>query len=159
MNKTRIKIQYVNQPKEGRKTGSIKTVDGAYYDVWPDKLAGLLPGAEYDIETTSREFNGKTYITATKLTKVNGDNGHSASNGNGHESVRSARIERQHSQEMAIRTAQIAVGVGIFPEVKTVNDLAKAIGVLTDYWQHDVGKQAAAPEPEPEEEEEGLHIQ
>ena len=35
-------IAYVNPPKPGKKMGSIKTADGEFYNVWPDKLHRLI---------------------------------------------------------------------------------------------------------------------
>lgn len=56
-----IVVGYVNQPKEGKKMGSIKTKDGAYYNVWPDKLGQFQPGNSYDIEYTVNDQGYKTF--------------------------------------------------------------------------------------------------
>lgn len=62
-----ITAKFVWPPKEGRKTGTIKTVDGAYYDVWPDKLASFKPNGIYEVEYSERESNGRTYRTITNF--------------------------------------------------------------------------------------------
>lgn len=67
-----IVVQYVNQPKPGKKMGSIKTRDGRYFGCWPDKLALFNPGGEYVVETeTTGDFtkikglaNGNVPLTA-----------------------------------------------------------------------------------------------
>lgn len=57
-----VTIAYVNPPKPGAKKGSIKTQDGRYFSVWPDKLGGFSKGMsctiDYDISTTDdgRQF-------------------------------------------------------------------------------------------------------
>jgi hypothetical protein len=57
-----IKVQFVNQPKEGQRKGSIKGDDGNYYGVWPDKLSLFQKGQTYTIEyTESTASSGKTY--------------------------------------------------------------------------------------------------
>ena len=63
MNEITITVQYVNQPKPGRKTGTIKTTGGQYYNVWPDKLHLFQPGGTYKVTYESREHEGVTYNT------------------------------------------------------------------------------------------------
>ncbi len=49
-----ITPKYVNPPKEGRKTGSVKATDGIYYDVWPESLPQFQPNGVYNVEFTER---------------------------------------------------------------------------------------------------------
>lgn len=51
-----VTVQYVNQPKPGKRMGSIKGTDGNYYNVWPDKLPLFTVGQTYTLEYT--EDNG-----------------------------------------------------------------------------------------------------
>ena len=51
---TRIEIQYVNPPREGKKTGSVKATDGKYYNVWPEKLDQFIEGQSYEVEVEPR---------------------------------------------------------------------------------------------------------
>ena len=53
-----IEIAYVNAPKEGKKMGSIKTSDGTFYNVFPDKLSQFAKGAKYRIEYEARPKDG-----------------------------------------------------------------------------------------------------
>src|SRR6188768_1077779 len=62
-----IEVEYVNPPKEGKKKGSIKTKDGEYYGVWPDKLHLYAPGNTYTIQYESSEFKGKTYKDVKRI--------------------------------------------------------------------------------------------
>lgn len=64
---TTIEIAYVNPPKQGRKTGSVKTSEGQYYDVWPNMLSLFQPGGTYNVEFTERDFKGTTYRTVQKV--------------------------------------------------------------------------------------------
>ncbi len=45
-----VKVQYVNQPKEGKRFGSIKAEDGTYYGCKPEMLSQLSRGGSYEIE-------------------------------------------------------------------------------------------------------------
>lgn len=53
---------------------------------------------------------------------------------------RSNRIERQHSQEMAIRTADLMLTNGM---ISTPEELKAKLKELTDYYQRDVGRSPA----------------
>jgi hypothetical protein len=60
-----VEIQYVNPPKPGKKMGSIKTKDGTYYNVWPDKLHLFQPGQTQMIEYQERSNgSGGKFLTA-----------------------------------------------------------------------------------------------
>lgn len=61
MSITTVEVEYVNEPKPGKKMGSIKTTDGTYFSVYPDKLEGFKPKGRYEIEYDSSDFKGKTY--------------------------------------------------------------------------------------------------
>jgi len=92
MNTATIVAQYLNPPKPGRKTGSVKDADGQYWDIWPDKMAQMQQGGTYQIEYETREYNGKTYCTIKSIVggqapapKANGMNGAAKpANGNGY---------------------------------------------------------------------------
>jgi hypothetical protein len=45
-----IRIKYVNQPREGKKMGSIKGDDGTIIGVYPDKLSLFQQGQTYTVE-------------------------------------------------------------------------------------------------------------
>lgn len=68
MSTATITVKYVNAPKEGKKKGTIKTVDGQMYGVWADKLSSFQPNGVYEIEYTSEEWNGQTYHTVKSAT-------------------------------------------------------------------------------------------
>jgi hypothetical protein len=56
-----VTVQYVNLPKQGRKSGSIKDVDGQFFGVWPTMLAQFQEGETYEIEYTEKTVNGVVY--------------------------------------------------------------------------------------------------
>ncbi len=66
----RITVSFINQPKPGKTNGTIKTKDDQLYGVKPDMLALFEQKKTYDIEFSSREFNGQTYKTVTSVKKV-----------------------------------------------------------------------------------------
>ena len=54
-------VQYVNEPKPGKKKGSIKLDDGNYYGVWPDKLHLFTKGQRVTFDASESEYQGKTF--------------------------------------------------------------------------------------------------
>lgn len=65
-----ITVAYVNPPKEGQRSGSVKTRDGAYYTVAPDKLSQFQKNGIYDIEYTEETGrDGRVWKTITTATK------------------------------------------------------------------------------------------
>lgn len=76
-----VTVKFVNQPKDGKKKGSIKTMDGQTYGVWADKLNQFQQGKTYELEYESEEWQGKTYLNAKKWKEVAGQtNATAASN-------------------------------------------------------------------------------
>ncbi len=67
---TRITVDFVNPPKPGKLSGSVKASDGNYYGIKPDQLALFEPKGVYDIEFTSRMFNNKEYYNVTSVKKI-----------------------------------------------------------------------------------------
>lgn len=63
-----INVAYVNLPKAGKKNGSVKTADGAYYGVPPNMLALFQPNNSYEVAYETSEWQGKTYrnVSAVK---------------------------------------------------------------------------------------------
>ena len=60
--------EFVNPPKEGARSGSIKATDGRYYGFEAKNYptASWEKGVPYEVEVKSREYNGKTYWDVTK---------------------------------------------------------------------------------------------
>ena len=57
-----IKVAYVNPPKEGAKSGSIKDTDGAYWGALPPILNQVAKGSTLDIEYTEKTAqSGKVF--------------------------------------------------------------------------------------------------
>jgi len=63
MGQQNVTIAFVNQPKVGKKNGSIKTKDGEMFGVPPEKLAMFQQGGQYQLEYSERQFNGQIYRT------------------------------------------------------------------------------------------------
>jgi hypothetical protein len=76
-----IAVKETHPPAVANRSGTVVTMDGQKLDCWPDKLAAIRVGMSYEIETSSREKNGRTYVSITKATPVNGTA--STTNGNG----------------------------------------------------------------------------
>lgn len=148
----RLTIEEKENPREGAKMGSVKA-GGRYYKVWPDKLDELEIGKTYEVETESNEFKGKTYHKIKSAKPVNGTNGSAhASNGSGsahskRDPETQARIERQHSQSVAVAAVALAIQGGIVTAPASVKELCGMIDIVTDHFQRDVarvpGRQAA----------------
>jgi hypothetical protein len=64
---TAIIPEFVNPPKEGARSGSIKATDGRYYGFEAKKYptSSWEKGKTYNVELKSREYNGKTYWDIT----------------------------------------------------------------------------------------------
>jgi hypothetical protein len=56
-----VTVKYINQPKPGKKMGSIKTTGDEYYNVWPDKLSLFQAGQNYTIEYDQNEQGFKSF--------------------------------------------------------------------------------------------------
>lgn len=88
MNKATIKVQYVNQPKNPKGPGSVKTADGVYYKVWKDLLPKFPGPGTYEVEYDTEDYNGKpqhtvrSVIAASTSTTTNGNT--ASTNGNRH---------------------------------------------------------------------------
>lgn len=82
----KITVSFVNPPREGKKQWTIKTKDNRIFGVNAGEQEQFTAGQTYEIETTSREFNGKTYHTITSAKTVSSQttgNGAATTNGNG----------------------------------------------------------------------------
>jgi|SRR5215475_12448127 len=56
-----IEVTEIHPPKIGGKVSRIVAADGEHYQIWPEKLAGVDVGKRYEVETTQREYNGRTF--------------------------------------------------------------------------------------------------
>lgn len=74
MTQTEIEVAYVNAPKPGAKTGNVKTTQGEFYSVWPEKLGMFSQGSRYVVEYDSRfsEDGSKEWKTIKKVISQNG---------------------------------------------------------------------------------------
>lgn len=61
MPQTEITVRYINEPKPGKKMGSIKDTNDNYYGVWPDKLHTYEVGKTYSIAYDEDHSNGRTF--------------------------------------------------------------------------------------------------
>lgn len=61
MNTETITAQFVDPPKPGKKLANVKTADGRRFGFDPSKVS-LQPGGTYTVQTSSREWQGKTYL-------------------------------------------------------------------------------------------------
>ena len=119
-----IEVAYVNPPKEGAKKGSIKTKDGKYISVWPDKLNQFTVGGRYSVNvdaTTTDE--GKTFFS---LKNVVGST--PAQAGNAGAAKGGARSSDDAMAVMAI-VGKAYEGTGGIPDAATLAMQMKAIRV------------------------------
>lgn len=57
-----VTVDFVNQPKEGKKFGSIKTKELEYISVKPEDLAKFSKGSKYQIEYTQTDQGYKNFV-------------------------------------------------------------------------------------------------
>lgn len=65
--KMHVEVQYVNEPKNNQRTGSIKTRSGNYISVWPNKLHLFQEGRSYHIVCKEGFWNGKPTYTFNRF--------------------------------------------------------------------------------------------
>jgi hypothetical protein len=65
-----IEVREIHDPKPGGKVARIVAADGERYEIWPDKLAGVVAGKRYDVEIAERSFNERTIKSIKKITPV-----------------------------------------------------------------------------------------
>src|SRR5215471_10254567 len=63
-----IEVSEIHPPKIGGKVSYVHATDGAKFECWPDKLAGVEVGKKYEIETREREYQGRTIVWIQKIT-------------------------------------------------------------------------------------------
>lgn len=112
-----VKVAFVNQPAAGRKTGSIKSEAGNYYNVEPHALALFEKGGTYEIQYTTRDWQGKTYRDFKAMA--------GASPGNA-KAVASASCK---SEEMAVMgiIGRALQGSGTVPDEETLTIMMQAV--------------------------------
>jgi hypothetical protein len=59
-------VEFVNQPKDGKKKGSIKLSNGEYVGCWPNELDQFSKGQTVTMNVEPNEYNGKTYYNLAK---------------------------------------------------------------------------------------------
>ena len=77
----RVTPKYVNPPKEGQRSGSIKTADGQYFYFDP-KVFSFTAGQSYDLDIKEQTGNnGKVYAHVIKINPGGAGSGPAASDG------------------------------------------------------------------------------
>lgn len=111
---TTITIAYINPPGAGKKQATIKASDNRVFGIYPEKMTDYAVGKTYDIEFTSREWQGKTFYTiaSAKLAASNPMVPTSAGNTAGGGDNRSNSIERQVAFKGAIELHAIEANKG-----------------------------------------------
>lgn len=65
-----VNVKYVNQPKPGKKEGSIKDDTDEFYGASPAILGMMEPDNRYKIQFDSRVYQGKTFKSIRAVEKV-----------------------------------------------------------------------------------------
>ena len=73
MPKATIVVQYINEPKGGRKNGSIKDADGNMWLVPKEELGDYDKGGQYEITYEQFSFKGQDYCSIKEKKKVGGE--------------------------------------------------------------------------------------
>ncbi len=117
-----IQVKFVDQPKTGKKQGTIKTVDGTMFGVFPEKLGLFQPGRRYEVQYTERPYQGRTYRTITACEPVRDINDDTSS-----PLSESPSTSRGAEAEMAFATAVVAAAVQSQQCEFNAKDLARGI--------------------------------
>jgi hypothetical protein len=121
-----VEVAYVNEPKPGKKMGSIKATNGTYYGVWPDKLNLFEPGRTYEIIYTTSEsgfHNFKSMAGPNKAAPAKANGAAHASNGQSKDMFKMGAVGRW--------CGGLGAGGSDFPDV---NKLAEALRDAGNAW-------------------------
>ena len=132
MPQTSVTIKYVNPAKPGKKMGSIKTEDGTYYAVWPDKLAKLSAGSTVEIEY---EQEGDIKFLRNILSPI-GNGAYSQTGG--------SKGTPQQSVEMFVMgfLNRLYIGKGEFDEDIVANQIISLRRAWRDGWSINLSTEA-----------------
>lgn len=119
-----IAVKYVNPPKAQGKSGTVKDANDQLWGYWPDRLpeiAGKV-GQTINVEYSTREYQGKTYKTISKILA-------DAPQTNGAEHKPNGSPSHTKSVEMAVmgiigRTFQ---GTGTIPPENELTDMLRRV--------------------------------
>jgi len=132
-----VTVQYVNQPRAGRKMGSIKTVDGKYFGVFPELLPKFGRGGVYEIEYEQTiGQDGNTYNTLKRILSIKGLPAISSSNSS-NSGARPASVGG-HSHTAAVEMFVMGVigrayeGTGMLPDESV---LVEHVRALRSAWE------------------------
>jgi hypothetical protein len=73
-----IEIAETHPAAPGKKVATVVAVGGARFDCWPEQLSSIRVGKRYEIETSDRVYNGRTYRKITKATPYGAADGAAA---------------------------------------------------------------------------------
>jgi hypothetical protein len=67
-----ITVKYSDPPAQGKKQATVKDTEGNIYGYFPDSMQAPQVGQTYEVDFTSREYNGRTYHTLKDLRPAGG---------------------------------------------------------------------------------------
>lgn len=136
------KVSFINQPKPGKKKGSIKTDSNLLIGCWPDKLALFQAGGTYEIEYSEQTVNGVTYKNVEKAKQVAAPT--PATNGAAGGGYNTYRQTDPLDAERMFVTAVVraAIQAGVLPIEAT--NLANAVNECRRAWNATFGAKQAA---------------
>lgn len=147
MTTAEITVAYINQPKAGKKRGTIKGTDNVLYGVFQDKLGSFMIGGTYSITYEESEFQGSMYktIKSVQLLKAPGSSATAPrpSTGGSNTYRETSAVDAERMFVTALARAFIQAG-HIQPERESVIRLTNA---LRDAWNQTYGAAAAAKAP------------
>lgn len=137
-----ISVRYVNPPKQGRTNGSVKTPEGEMYGVPPALLSQFQQGGTYNVNYTTRNFQGQNYKTITHVAMVSppqqsqGQRSNGYSKGGGDDDKLGERIF-----VCGILNAAVSGGHVEMSEVAIEN----VVNIGRAVWANTFGKKAGSP--------------
>ncbi len=140
-----VTVKFINQPKEGKKEGSIRVQDDSFYGVPPALLAQFQPGGTYEVEYTTREWQGKTFKSVKSAKAVGaapaGFPGFTGTGG--HDKDTPMRIFICGAYNNAIQAGQL--------NILNEDDCLKAVEIQKRVWRQTLSGEAAAKQAKAEE--------
>lgn len=137
-----VTVAYVNQPRPGVKSGSIKDTNGTYYGVPPAMLGSFQPKGTYEIFYEETNVKGKVYYNVKTFKPVGPAPAASTGGGTGGyktDDVTAERIFVCGIINAGISSNQLAI---------QTTDLVQAVQSAREAWRQTLGKKKTQTEEE-----------
>jgi hypothetical protein len=109
----KVTVKYINQPKPGKKMGSIGTECKKYINMWPNQLEQFSVGSQYDVPVETGEWNGNVTYKLNGEPKLLNAQAHTPSNSapanSGFDEDKQIKIWTQGVLQALIQSGQVGI--------------------------------------------------